>query len=63
MWNGSFFKLCVIDCGRFLRTDSCSVDRERFDYARVSIATFSLEVVNCVEKLLIDGELVDVKIF
>lgn len=32
-WNEIFFKLCVLECGRFLRSDGCSVDRDRFDYA------------------------------
>jgi len=61
-WNESFFKLCVLDCGRYLRTDNCSLNRERFDYARVLIATTSIEVVNVSEKLIIDGELVSIKI-
>jgi hypothetical protein len=61
-WNESFFKLCVLGCGRYLRTDSCSLDKERFDYARVLVATSSLEIVSLVDKLLIDGVLVDVKI-
>lgn len=61
-WNESFFKLCVLDCGRFLRSDSCSVDRDRFDYARVLIAAPSLDIVNCNESIFIDGEMVEVKI-
>ncbi|MCI52755.1 hypothetical protein A2U01_0074001, partial [Trifolium medium] len=24
VWNENFFKLCVFDCGRFLREDSCT---------------------------------------
>lgn len=61
-WNESFFKLCTLECGRFLRSDSCSVDKERFDYARVLVATPSLEVVNSVAKIVVDGEIVDVRI-
>jgi len=61
-WNENFFKLCVLDCGRYLRTDSCSLSRERFDYARVLIATSSLDVVNVTENILIDGESVEIKI-
>jgi hypothetical protein len=61
-WNVTFFKLCVVDCGRFLWSDSCSVDKDRFDYARVLIATSSLDVVNCVEKLVVDGVIVEIKI-
>lgn len=44
-----------MDRGTFLRTDIVSLDIERFDYARVLIATPSLEIVNLVAKLLIDG--------
>lgn len=61
-WNVSFFKLCVLDCGRYLRTDVCSVEKERFDYARVLVATPSFEILNCSEVVLIDRELVSVKI-
>lgn len=43
--NASFFKLCVFDCGRFLRVDNCSIAKERFDYARILVATSSLEVI------------------
>ncbi|MCH79282.1 cysteine-rich receptor-like protein kinase [Trifolium medium] len=62
-WNESFFRLCVMDCGRFLRADSCSVDRVRLDYALVLLATSSLEVIKGEEKLLIDGELFEIKFF
>jgi len=61
-WNENFFKLCVFDCGRYLRTDNCSLNRERFDYARVLIATSSIEIVNVSEQLLIDGAMVSIKI-
>jgi len=61
-WNESFFKLCVLDCGRFLRTDNCSLNRERFDYARVLISTTSLDVVNTSDRILVDGEMVEIKI-
>lgn len=61
-WNECFFKLCTFKCGRFLRSDTCSVEKERFDFARVLIATTSIEAINCSEKLLIDGDLVTIKI-
>ena len=57
-WNEIFFKLCVFECGRFLRTDTCSLNRERFDYARVLISTSSLDVVNVSGTVLVDGEMV-----
>ena len=62
VWNESFFKLCVLDCGRFLRTDSCSFNRERFDYTRVLIPTTSLDVVNTSDQILVDGVMVEIKI-
>ncbi|GAU47370.1 hypothetical protein TSUD_403730 [Trifolium subterraneum] len=27
-WNVNFFKLCLFDCGMFLRADSCSADKD-----------------------------------
>ncbi|GAU35790.1 hypothetical protein TSUD_56670 [Trifolium subterraneum] len=45
-WNVNFFKLCVFYCGRFLRADSVSADRDRLDFARVLIATPDLEIIN-----------------
>jgi len=61
-WSDDFFKLCVMDCETFLRTNLVSLDRVRFDYARVLIVTSSLDIVDCVESLLIDDVMVDVKI-
>ncbi|KAK2427387.1 heterogeneous nuclear ribonucleoprotein A0 [Trifolium repens] len=61
-WNVNFFKLCVMDCGRFLRPDSYTVARDRLDYARVLISTTTLAVVKKVEQLLVDGSLVEVQI-
>jgi len=28
-WNGNFFKLCVMDCGSYLRSDEMTLDRGR----------------------------------
>jgi hypothetical protein len=61
-WNVEFFKLCVFDCGRFVRADSCSADRDRLDFARVLIATSELDIVTRVERVLVDGVQVEIKI-
>jgi hypothetical protein len=61
-WNVDFFKLCVFDCGRFVRADSCSAEKDRLDFARVLIATSDLSIVNRVERVLVDGTQVDIKI-
>jgi hypothetical protein len=61
-WNDSFFKLCVMDCGRFLRSDSYTAAKDRLDYARVLIATTSKAVIKKVEHLMVDGSLVEVQI-
>jgi hypothetical protein len=61
-WNENFFKLCVFDYGKYLRADTCSLNKERFDYARVLISTSSLDVLNVSEHILVDGVLVDIKI-
>jgi len=57
-----FFKLCVMDCGTYLRTDDMSLDRGRFNFARVLISTPSLDIISFVDKVSIDGLLVDIKI-
>ena len=54
-WNLNFFKLCVFDCGRLLRVDEVTVEKERLDYARVFVATSSVEVINTNAKLMVDG--------
>jgi hypothetical protein len=61
-WNVDFFKLCVFDCGRFIRADSCSAEKDRLDFARVLIATTNLEIVTCKEQVLVDGVPVEIKI-
>jgi hypothetical protein len=61
-WNEKFFKLCVFDRGRFLRADIYTVEKDRLKFARVLIATSSLEVVKRVERLLVDDVLVDVQV-
>jgi hypothetical protein len=61
-WNEDFFRLCVFDCGRFLRADNYIVEKDRLDFARVLIATSSLAVVKRVERLLVDGAIVDVHV-
>ena len=62
VWNENFFKLCVMDYGTYLRTDEMSLERGRFDFARVLISTRSLDTISCVDHLLIDEILVDIKI-
>jgi hypothetical protein len=61
-WNVNFFKLCVMDCGRFLCADRYTVAKDRLDYARVLIATTSLAVIKKVENVLVDGSLEVVQI-
>ncbi|MCH79622.1 cysteine-rich receptor-like protein kinase, partial [Trifolium medium] len=61
-WNVEFFKLCVLECGRFMSVDSSSADKDRLDFARVLIATPDLEIINRVEQVLVDGTLVEIKI-
>lgn len=61
-WNGIFFRLCAFDFGRLLRVDNCTVAREWFDYVRILLATSSLEVINDEADLLVDDDLVNIKI-
>jgi len=59
-WNMEFFKLCVLDCGRLLSVDDCTLDRERLDYARVLVSSSSLEIINKEACVMIDGVLFDI---
>ncbi|KAK2444862.1 heterogeneous nuclear ribonucleoprotein A0 [Trifolium repens] len=61
-WNVDFFKLCVFDCGRFLRADSCSAGKDRLDFARVLIATSELDIVTTTERVLVDGVMEEIRI-
>jgi len=61
-WNYDVFKLCVYDCGRLMRVDDITLDRDRFDYARVLVSTSSLELINSEASILVDGALFQFKI-
>jgi hypothetical protein len=61
-WNINFFKLCVSECGKFVRADDCTLDRGRIDYARVLITTTSLEVLNLSTDVLVDGSTFSIKL-
>jgi len=54
-WNYDFFKLCVMDCGRLLKIDDITLERDRFDYARILLSTTSLEVINTEAQIMVDG--------
>ena len=61
-WNDNFFRLCVFDFGRVMRVDLSTVDRDRLDYARILIATSSLDIIHSAIDVLIDEDLVNIKI-
>jgi len=61
-WNFEFFKLCVYDCGRLLKVDDITLDRDRFDYARVLVSTSSLDIIKSLANVLVDGVLFEFKI-
>ncbi|PNX70343.1 putative sulfate transporter, partial [Trifolium pratense] len=61
-WNINFFKLCVLDCGSYLRTDKCTADKDRLDFARVLVATPDLGTINSVVTILVDGAQVQIQV-
>lgn len=61
-WNDYFFRLCSMDVGRFLRVDNCTADKERLDYARILVATPSLNIINDDIEILVDDMVLTVKI-
>ena len=42
--------------------DDSTVAKDRFDYARILVATSSLDVINFTDRIIIDGVLVELKI-
>jgi len=44
-----------MDCGRFLRVEDVTVEKERLDYARILVSTNSLEILNLNTSLVVDG--------
>jgi len=54
-WNDDFFKLCVMNSGRFIRADECTVDKARLDFARILVSTTQLDIVNTTSEFSIDG--------
>jgi len=61
-WNFDFFKLCVYDCGRLLRLDDITLDRDRFDYAWLLVSTSSLDVIKHEANMVVDGVLLKFQI-
>jgi hypothetical protein len=61
-WNMEFFKLYVLDYDRLLCMHDISLERDKFDYARVLIVTSSLEVLNRTIFLLVDDTLMEIKV-
>ena len=61
-WDIDFFKLCVLDCGRLLRVDDITVDRDRFHYARILLSNSSLEIINTGARIMVDRVLFDFQI-
>jgi len=61
-WNLEFFKLFVYDCGRLLKVDDSTLEKIRFDYARVLVSTSSLDLINTDAKVMVDGVIFDFKI-
>lgn len=57
-----FFRLCAFDLGRVMRVDVPTIDRDWLDYARILIATSSLEVIIATTDVLIDDVLVTIKV-
>lgn len=61
-WNINFFKLCILNCGRLLRLDELTLEKQRLDYARVLIATSSLEMINTTSSIVVDGVVLELNI-
>lgn len=56
-WNESFFNIVMSGCGRYIRSDECTLDKARLDFARVLISTQVLEIINSSIEVFIDGQI------
>jgi hypothetical protein len=45
-----------------MRVDTCTEDKERFDYARILLATSSLNIIHADVDILVDDKLLNIKI-
>jgi len=61
-WNEDFFKLCVMNSGRFIRADECTVEKARLDFARILVSTTQLKIVNTTSEFSIDGHVYVIKL-
>jgi len=61
-WNVNFFKLCVFDIGRLLKIDDFTMEKEKFDYTRLLVATKSFDILNTSGSLMVDRVLLEFKI-
>ena len=57
-WNESFQRGALLRLyGRYLCTNNCSLEKERFDYSRVLVVTSSPEIVSLVVFTYVFGKL------
>jgi len=54
-WNDDFFRLCVMGVGWFIRSDECTMDKARLDYAIILVTMHQIEIVNKTTDFFIDG--------
>nr|ABN08666.1 RNA-binding region RNP-1 (RNA recognition motif) [Medicago truncatula] len=60
-WNDIFFLELAATCGRLLKIDDVTVNKDRMDYARFLIATPDLKELNYVAQFVIDGRLYPIR--
>lgn len=61
-WSEQLFKLLVTSLGKFISVDWCTMQKKRFDIARVLIRTSSWEAINRIVKVRINGIIFSIRL-
>jgi len=52
----------VVNVGRYVRADECTVDKAMMDFARILISTTQVEILNTSYDFIIDGSMYSIKL-
>ncbi|XP_058787158.1 uncharacterized protein LOC131661586 isoform X1 [Vicia villosa] len=61
-WNKKVFSLLTTSFGKLMKLDQATIDRERFDLARLYVRTTMMEFINKVIKVQINDEIFAIRI-
>jgi hypothetical protein len=62
-WNNDFLNLCVSAVGKLIQADESTMEKSRFDFARILVSTTHVEVIKQSSVFFIDGRKFHVNMF